>query len=482
MKKLVSVFINVYNAEQFILETVNSVLNQSYENIQLIVIDDGSSDKTYELLESIKDDRLELYRNDKNMGISYSCNRCIRLCRGDYIAHVDSDDVWLPDKIEKQLNFLETNPEYGACFSLVDVIDAKSNICENPQPDFKTIFSMENMTQAEMFRYFLENSNRICHSSMFASAKAIKHHRLAARYLHDYDCWLRMLLNGPIYIIQEPLLKYRVHADNNSNMNEAKWIAHDTELLNIIDNAIENCSDELFLQAFSDKLRFKGEHTHEEVLLEKALYCIDNIYRFKSNPILAVKRLTKLFDSNEKYATLAAEKFGFTLKDFYNLQAIRLYADVELINNQKTEIDNQTQLIKSQEQHIANQKQTIDDLLQAKAKHDKDYKEIEALVKEKDSTIQEMGNSINDYHNAVMDLQKSYDDLGTQYNNLQSGFFDLTAQRDELADKHNDLQAVYLDLSAQHNELINKYNFISNSFFWRMTLPLRKLYGLFKKS
>lgn len=435
MEKLVSVFINAYNSEDFILETVNSVLNQTYKNIQLIVVDDCSTDKTYELLKTIDDSRLELYQNARNQGIVYTCNRGIDLCRGQYIAHTDSDDIWMPDKLEKQFNFLENHPEYTACFSWVDVIDSKGNPCQNPQPDFKTIFSMDNMQQADMFRYFLENPNRICHSSMFARAKtikSIKHHRPSTRYLHDYDCWVRMLLEGPIYIINEPLLKYRVHTTNNSAMDESKWIAHDTELLYIIDSAIENCSDDLFLNAFGDKLRFSGNHTHEEVQLEKAFYSADNIYRFNSNPILAINRLMRLFDSDEKYVKLAEEKFGFTAKDLNKLQTSRIYATPELIEKQK---------------------QTIDQLLEIKDSQEAEIKRLDDLLKSKDQYADKLGNLVQQEQNNVRQLQTETKQLQTETNQLKE-----------------EIQAL--------NE---RYSQIQNSFSWKVTAPLRKIKKLFKR-
>lgn len=463
MEKLVSVFINAYNSEKFILETVNSVLNQTYKNIQLIVIDDCSTDNTYELLKTVNDERLEIYKNNINMGISYTCNRGIAACRGEYIAHTDSDDVWVPDKIEKQLRFLEENPEYGACFSYVDIIDNDGNICEKSEPDFKKIFSAENMPQAEMFRYFIENPNRICHSTMLARSQIMKivgYHRLSTKFLHDYDYWLRMLSICPIYILQEPLIKYRVHNSNNSSMNEKKWIAHDNELLYILDSAIENCPDELFLRAFEDKLHIKGEHSHEEVELEKAFYSIYNIYRFKDNPILGINRFTRLFDRDKKYIKLAIDKFDFKLKDLYDLQTNRLYSDINLINNQKNTIDNQKSVIDNQkdiidrqknvidnqESTIDNQKGVIDDLLNAKQSQDEDFKRLEKVLSDKDSEIKTLGDLVLTEQNNSMILQ----------NNI------------------NSLQAELSNLNSSYNQMLN-------SFSWKITAPLRKIIKFFKK-
>lgn len=440
LEKLVSVFINAYNSEEFILETVNSVLNQRYKNIQLIVIDDCSTDNTYELLKTVNDERLELYKNDINMGISYTCNRGISACRGEYIGHTDSDDVWVPDKIEKQLRFLEENPEYDACFSHADIIDSNGNFCNDSE--LKTIYAMHNLPQSEMFRYFIENPNRLCHSAVLAKASIVKKigwHKLSTRYLHDFDYWLRMITLCNIYILQEPLTLVRTHEGSNSSMNEKKWIAHDNELLYILDSAIENCPDQLFLSAFEDKLRIQGEHTHEEVELEKAFYSIDNIYRFKENPILGINRFTRLFDRDKKYIQLAIDRFDFKPKDLYGLQTNRLYSDTNLINNQRNIIDNQKNIIDSQ-------KNVIDDLLNAKQGQDEDFKRLEKILSDKDAEIKTLGDLVLTEQNNSRLLQ----------NNI------------------NSLQAELSNLNRSYNQMLN-------SFYWKITAPLRKISKVLKK-
>ena len=435
MEKLVSIFINAYNSENFILEAVGSVLNQSYKNIQLVVIDDCSTDKTYELLKTVKDNRLELYKNEVNMGISYTCNRGIDLCRGEYIAHIDSDDVWMVNMLEKQVGFLEQNPKYGACFSQADIIDSSGKLCNDTHSELKEIYNMYNLPQEKMFRYFIENPNRLSHSSVVAKASVVKqigHHRLSTRYLHDYDYWLRMIMHCEIYILQEALTMIRVHNDSNSTMNESKWIAHDNELLYIIDNAIENCSDELFLRAFNGKLRLSGEYTHKETRLEKAFYSIDNIYRFKTNPILAIKRLMRLFDSDPEYLEISMRKFNFSLKDLYVLQAHRLYSDTELIESQKQLIDHLHKIKASQDDYLEEMEKIIS------TKND-EYKNLEVKIAQNASTIE----ALNDA-------------------------------------KHN-LKNDYEALQKEYVLLSNSYAEIQNSFCWRITAPIRKISKIFKK-
>ena len=104
---LVSVIMPSYNTASYIEETVRSVLNQTYTNWELIIVDDCSTDNTDEILDKISDDRIRIYKNKKNAGAAVSRNRALREAKGRWIAFLDSDDFWFPDKLEKQLQFMK---------------------------------------------------------------------------------------------------------------------------------------------------------------------------------------------------------------------------------------------------------------------------------------------------------------------------------------------------------------------------------------
>lgn len=116
-KPLVSVIIPVYNAEQTICETLDSVFSQSYQELQVIIADDASTDGSVKRIKSYHDSGLELIQLSKNGQVSAARNLALSRVKGDYIAFLDSDDVWDSTKIEKQVSFLEENPSFGACFT-----------------------------------------------------------------------------------------------------------------------------------------------------------------------------------------------------------------------------------------------------------------------------------------------------------------------------------------------------------------------------
>lgn len=105
----------VYNAEEFLKESIHSILDQTFSDFELLIGDDGSTDRSLEIIRSFNDNRLILIRNDRNQGIANTLNRLIDASRGEFIARQDSDDLSLQKRLGKQVEFLEKNPEIGLC-------------------------------------------------------------------------------------------------------------------------------------------------------------------------------------------------------------------------------------------------------------------------------------------------------------------------------------------------------------------------------
>jgi glycosyltransferase involved in cell wall biosynthesis len=122
--KLVSIITPNYNCAQFIAQTIDSVLAQTYQNWEMLIIDDCSTDGSYDiaLKYAEKDTRIRVYRMGKNGGAAFARNKAIELSRGDYLAFLDSDDLWLPEKLEKQLQFMQSN-DCDFCFTEYEHID-----------------------------------------------------------------------------------------------------------------------------------------------------------------------------------------------------------------------------------------------------------------------------------------------------------------------------------------------------------------------
>lgn len=119
---------SVYNGMPYLKEAVQSILFQTYSNFEFIIVDDASTDKTWQYLKSLKDKRVKLIKNEKNLGIAASLNKALKIARGDYIARMDADDISLPRRLEIQLGFLQRNHDIDLCGTWADLIDENDKI------------------------------------------------------------------------------------------------------------------------------------------------------------------------------------------------------------------------------------------------------------------------------------------------------------------------------------------------------------------
>ncbi len=126
----ISVIMAVYNGEKYLKEAVESILNQTFRDFEFLIVDDGSTDETLKILEEYgeRDERIRVIRNSENIGLTKSLNKAIKLAKGKYIARMDADDVSLPERLEKQLAFMEKNPEVGLLGTACYEINSKGEI------------------------------------------------------------------------------------------------------------------------------------------------------------------------------------------------------------------------------------------------------------------------------------------------------------------------------------------------------------------
>lgn len=385
LEKLVSVCINAYNSADVIGETIESVLNQTYKNLQIIIVDDCSTDNTAEIVKSYDDDRIELYTLPKNFNISNANNECLHRARGEYIAHIDSDDIWVEDKIEKQIKFLEENPYYGACFTYATLMDKAGRIFASGElpESFLTLFDRENMTQAGFVRKFYDSSNFLCHSSMVMRKsiyEKLGDHDLTMNKLHDFDYWIRMNFICPLYIYPEKLVLYRIWHANNSTLANKDVLGHNEEYVRIAYKLVNDCPREMFLEAFADKLQLK-EYTDEELELEKAFVLGGALHMYPDNKVLEMKKLDELF-KDKKYAELAEEKFGFTIRDLYNLHKNEVYFDKREADGIKESLNSFKKLYESEKESARLERERNAELSRLNAEAEQRIQELNAQYAE----------------------------------------------------------------------------------------------------
>jgi len=198
----VSVIVPCYNAESYLAETIQSVLEQSYPDFELILVDDGSTDRTGEILASFSDPRARVYRQ-ANAGVSTARNRGVAESCGRYLAFLDSDDVWLPRKLERQVRVLEEDPAVGLVYSDVFVMDEAGR----PEGTFSERMALPRgwVFRGLLARNFIATSTVVMRRAVFDAVGPFVPFRVS----QDYDLWLKCAARYPVERVPEPLVRYR---------------------------------------------------------------------------------------------------------------------------------------------------------------------------------------------------------------------------------------------------------------------------------
>ncbi|MBQ0010473.1 MAG: glycosyltransferase family 2 protein, partial [Ruminococcus sp.] len=198
MNDLVSVIMPSYNTADYIAESIRSVLAQTYPYWELIIVDDCSSDQTDEVVASFDDCRIRYFKNEKNSGAAVSRNRALREARGKWIAFLDSDDLWMPDKLEKQIGFMDRNGYY---FSYTKYREMN----EDSTPTGIHVSGPKKIGKVGMFRYCWPG----CLTVMYDAEKIGLIQIEPIRKNNDYAMWLKVCRKAPCYLLDEELASYR---------------------------------------------------------------------------------------------------------------------------------------------------------------------------------------------------------------------------------------------------------------------------------
>lgn len=214
MSELVSIIMPSYNTARFIKETVESVLAQSYTNWELLVVDDCSTDSTDDVMaQFLGDSRIKYIKNEKNSGAAVSRNRALREAKGKWIAFLDSDDLWLPDKLKNQIDFMKNN---GYHFSYTKYME----IDEDSKPGGKVVGGPKCISKSGMYSYCWPG----CLTVMYDAEKIGLIQIENIRKNNDYAMWLKVCRKAKCFLLDETLAKYRKRSGSISNHGYTKLI------------------------------------------------------------------------------------------------------------------------------------------------------------------------------------------------------------------------------------------------------------------
>jgi len=206
----VTVLMPVYNGEKYLREAIESILNQTFTDFEFLIVNDGSTDKSEEIINSYKDSRIRLVNNEMNKGVVFSLNKGLDLAKGKYVVRMDNDDISLPKRLETQVEFMKKHPEIGVAGAWAKTIGNKN------KKYIKTYFNIEKIKANLLF------GTSVIHPSVIIDKERINKYNLRysenCRYAEDYDLWSRSIKYFSITNINKVLLLYRDHDSNLSKI------------------------------------------------------------------------------------------------------------------------------------------------------------------------------------------------------------------------------------------------------------------------
>ncbi|MBB5754947.1 glycosyltransferase [Prosthecomicrobium pneumaticum] len=314
----VSVIVPSYNHAAFVAEAIEGVLRQTAPVREVVVVDDGSTDGSLERLRALRDERIRLVVHECNRGGAEALNTGIRETAGDLIAICNSDDVWEPDKIERQLRALDRDGEAAAVFSDVTWIDG-DGAPGDPGRAFRSVFDQPDRSRAGWLRRFVEEGNCLCHPSVLIRRGAYQRVGLydnRYRQLPDYELWLRLVQHFEIAVMPDRLVRFRLH-DNTSRPSPATSSRTLNESADILEALFLRLPCEDFFAAFGT-LRSPHDPAFD-LACEKVLYLFTAAGR-QADLLCWVGGRVGMSLLATAAGRDAWSRYGFSMSDFHTLR------------------------------------------------------------------------------------------------------------------------------------------------------------------
>ncbi len=205
----VTVLMSVYNGEKYLREAIDSILSQTFKDFEFLILNDGSTDKTAEILKSYQDPRIKIINNEKNIGLTKSLNKGLKIAKGNYIARQDADDISLPTRFEEELKFLKKNSNVALVGTDYFLINEKDKI----------INTINCLTENRKLKEKLLEGNQFAHGSIIFKKECIEKigmYREEFKFAQDFDFTLRITEEFDVANIPKSLYKWRINIDSVS--------------------------------------------------------------------------------------------------------------------------------------------------------------------------------------------------------------------------------------------------------------------------
>jgi glycosyltransferase involved in cell wall biosynthesis len=257
-KPLISIVISTYNHARYIDDAIQSVLNQSEKKYELIVVNSASTDNTAQVLKKYnKYPQITCVNLKKNIGISATVNYGIQLTKGEYIAFLNSDDMFLEDKIQKQIMYMESHRNVAATFTYMNFVDDRGKEYTDSTHPFFDALNHGNRNRYEWLNHFFHRMNPLCYSSAVIRRTLLEEcgqYNPLLFQLYDFDYWIKVCLKHEIYILEEKLVKIRI-TENNGNVSAptpVSMVRTFWELSHVLEHFLEIKDVAMFQKIFPD--------------------------------------------------------------------------------------------------------------------------------------------------------------------------------------------------------------------------------------
>jgi len=331
----VSIIIASFNHEKYVRECVQSVLDQTHQDFEIIITDDGSSDRTVEVIRQFNDPRISLDTLKHNMGVCNALNNCLQAAAGEYIAVLNSDDAWEPTKLEKQVSYMDDHPEIGAVFTKVVFVDESGKPIAPGDYRYYHVFDVDNRSRFAWLNHFFYKGNCLCHPSILIRKKSHDEIGLYNRRmfnLHDFDMWVRLCFKYEIHVLDEKLVRFRIrdggaNAGSDSMPNRIRIGFESKQILN---HYLTIKDSQFFLDIFPEARKY-GDVKDEFIPYFLSRLALDADSRIWH--LWGLEVLNNLLGKDVSARALE-DNYGFRYRDFHSLTAQRDVFSVSVVDTQ----------------------------------------------------------------------------------------------------------------------------------------------------
>lgn len=463
----ISVILTSFNHEKYLKESIGSVLNQTYSDYELIILDDASTDGSWGVIQEYDDPRIIAMRSRARGEITTQINKVIaEIASGEFICIHHSDDVWESTKLERQISYINRNPHVAAVFTNAQAISDDGELLSDQTHFYSNVFNQPNRSRHEWLHRFLNHGNALCHPSVLIRKSAYLEcglYKLHLLQTDDFDMWVRLLLRYDIHVLPERLVRFRVR-DNEANVSGDR---RDSRIRSVYEYYIllKNYRE---IRNFRDLVKIfpsaedydRGAGTDVQFALAMTIL---NESTHEFGRLFALDLLSEMI-SDQIHAGELKRVYGFDIIDFFTLTGqYDIFSREALagrdshINELNVSMSGLGIQVESQRTEIAAYAQQAIGMRASLTKMEQElvqaYGQIETQCAELNAYAQQAAEMLDALAAKDHELAEVYDRIEVQRAELVAYTQHATSMRDSLAENERELTKIYSQIEAQRAEL-----------------------------